>query len=443
MSGLSEGKLLEVCKKAYSVNMATVPFKLSQRAIAHSIKIAFLMNIARKVSLLTKTIALILTAVAHGQDAIQLPDVVGSATVRTRSVEVSGEPAQLANQAARLIDLHGGLERVDSRGDFSFHFVARGPGAVDLEISSRSKRLWQGSFQGNTQRDALYAAADSAVMKTLGIPGFFQSTIAFVSDRTGHAEIYVADILFEAVRQMTRDGSQCLSPNLSPDGRNLLYTSYHGTGFPDIYRIDLASGKRTVFAGFKGTNTGATFSPDGRSVAMILSGSGNSEIYLSNAEGHQLRRLTRSSSLEADPSWSPDGRRIVFTSDQMGGPQIYTMDVQGRSMSRVRTDISRNCSEPAWNPRDAGRIAFTAAVGGEFEVAVYSFKENRSTILSKGAGDAVHPAWLNDGRHLLYTERTSKYNRLMILDTETGKRIRLSPVGLNNAREAAPVYTAK
>ena len=137
------------------------------------------------------------------------------------------------------------------------------------------------------------------------------------------------------------------------------------------------------------------------------------------------------------------GAAVIFTSDQMGGPQLYTMDIQGRSMSRVRTDISRNCSEPTWNPVDADQIAFTAAIGGEFEVAVYSFKENRSRILSKGAGDAVHPIWLNDGRHLIYTERTSRYSRLMILDTITGKKIRLSPTELNNAREASPVYVGR
>ncbi|MGC9451432.1 MAG: biopolymer transporter Tol [Oceanipulchritudo sp.] len=377
----------------------------------------------------------------HGQDAIPLPDVVGTPSVRTRSVEVSGQPAQLVGLASRMVDLHGGLKRVSDGGDFTLRFTAEGPNSVNLTIGSRGKVLWQGDFSGDSQLEALYAAGDAAVMKTLGIPGFFQSKVAFVSDRTGHPEIYTADMLFQKVRQLTRDAAQCLSPNLSPDGRKLLYTSYHRTGFPDIYQIDLATGQRRIFAGFKGTNTGATHSPDGRMVAMILSSSGNSEVYLSNAEGGQLRRLTRSTSLEADPSWSPDGRRLVFTSDQMGGPQIYTMDVQGRSTSRVRTDISRNCSEPAWNPRDAGQIAFTAAMGGEFEVALYSFKENRSRVLSTGAGDAVHPAWLNDGRHLIYTERTSRYNRLVLIDSVTGEKSRFSPVELNNAREVSPVYT--
>jgi TolB protein len=377
------------------------------------------------------------------QDPIQLPDVVGSAGVQKRSISLTGEPASLVNTAARLFALHGGYTRVDERADFTFDFRAVGGAEVRMAILSGGKSLWQDSFAAGSLNEALYAAADAAVRRTIGTPGFFASQLAFISSRTGHSEVYTADILFQNVRQLTRDRSQCLSPSLSPDGRTLLYTSYHGTGFPDIYRIDLATGRRTVFAGFRGTNTGANFSPDGRQVAMILSGSGNSEVYVSNPDGGQMRRLTRSSSLEADPSWSPDGRRVVFTSDQMGGPQIYTMDAQGRAMSRVRTDISRNCSEPVWNPADPDQIAFTAAVGGEFEIALYSFKESRSRIISRGVGDAVHPAWLRDGRHLIYTERTPQYNRLMILDTVTGSRTRLSPTELNNAREATAVYPGR
>ena len=376
-----------------------------------------------------------------GQEPIQLGDVVGRSDIERRSIKVEGSPASLVKNASRLIDMHGGLERTRDGEDFLFRFKSgEQSNTVRLNILSGGRVLWERSFEGSSQTDALYAAADAAVARTLGIPGFFRSKVAFISDRTGHAEVYLTDFLFQSVRQLTRDRSQCLSPELSPNGDRLLYTSYHGNGFPDIYQIDLRTGRRSVFAGFKGTNTGASFSPDGRQVAMILSGSGNSEVYLSNAEGQQLRRLTRSASLEADPNWSPDGRRLVFTSDRLGGPQIYTMDAQGRSASRVRTDISRNCSEPAWNPVDASQIAFTAAMGGEFETALYSFKEGRSRILSRGAGDAVHPVWLRDGRHLIYTERTPRYTRLMLMDTVTGETSRFSPANLNDASEASPVY---
>lgn len=375
---------------------------------------------------------------AGAEEPIRLPDVVGSGEILSRSVTITGNPEALRQDAARLFDLHGGFERVGQRADFRFAFTQKGASAVGLRIESGGRVLLEETFRGGDRTDALYLAADRAVERTLGLPGFFSGKVAFISDRTGHPEVYLTDFLFRSARQLTRDRSQCLSPDLSPDGRTVLYTSYHGTGFPDIYRIDLRTGERSLFAGFKGTNTGATFSPDGSRVAMILSGSGNSELYISDARGANLRRLTRSESLEAGPAWSPDGRRLLLTSDEMGRPQIYTMDLDRRSVTRVRTDISRHCSEPAWNPRDEDQIAFTAAMGGSFEVALFRFSEGRSRVVSKGTGDAVHPAWLADGRHLLYTERTPRYSRIMILDTNTGKRFRFSPVELNSASEAAP-----
>ncbi len=370
-----------------------------------------------------------------GQGAIQLPDVIGTSEVRSRQIRLEGN-ADLVAGGTRLFGLHGGMEVVASGEDFVFRLEPVGSG-VQLTISSAGQRLWEERFPGPS---ALALAADAAVQRTLGTPGFFASRIAFISDRTGHAEVYTSDLLFQELKQLTRDRSQCLSPNLSPDGRTLLYTSYHGSGFPDIYQVDLSTGQRTVFAGFKGTNTGATFSPDGRQVAMILSGSGNSDLYIANPQGRNLQKLTRTKSLEADPAWSPDGVRLAFTSDQMGGPQVYVMSVQSRSMERLRTDISRNCSEPTWNPREPSLIAFTAASAGEFEVAVYDYRKAQSTILTRGAGDAVHPVWLRDGRHLIYTERTSRTSRLMILDTATGKRAPLSPTQLNNASEATVIY---
>jgi len=385
-------------------------------------------------------LAFLLPAMLLGQGTIRLPDVVGSAGVTERRIAIGGDAADLVRTAQQLFRLHGGFEQTDDRPEFSFQFNGAGGSGVTLVISSGGQELFRETYSGDSRLKALYRAADAAVQRTLGLPGWFNSSVAFVSDRTGHSEIYLSDILFQATRQLTRDGSQCLSPNLSPDLGIVLYTSYYRTGFPDIFAVDLRSFRRTTFAGFKGTNTGATFSPNGGQVAMILSGSGNSELYLANAAGRNLRRLTRTSSLEADPTWSPDGRSLALTSDQMGKPQIYTIDATGRNFRRVPTTISRNCSEPSWNPFDPDRLAFTAAMGGEFEVAIYSFKLGKSSVVTRGPGDAVHPVWLRDGRHLIYTERTSRYNRLMILDTVSGRRTVLSPADMRNAREASVAY---
>ena len=89
--------------------------------------------------------------------------------------------------------------------------------------------------------------------------------------------------------------------------------------------------------------------------------------------------------------------------------------------------MSRNCSEPTWKPRDAKQIAFTAAVGREFEICLYEMGASAAKILTRGRGDAVEPVWLSDGRHLLYTQRSKGRSRLAILDTLTGSQEVLSP----------------
>lgn len=399
----------------------------------------FVMNIIFR-QFVTACAMLSLAAAAHAQNPIQLPTVTARGEVTSRTVEITGSDRALVTQVSRLVRLHGGLTETTSQADFRLRFEPVDTTAVEITIFSAGQRLWGDTLRGSSRTDSLLMAADAAVSRMLGIPGFFRSQLAFVSDRSGSAEIYTSGMLFDNVRQLTSDRSEALSPSFSPSGDTLLYTSYHGTGFPDIYRIDIRSGRRTVFAAFRGTNSGPSFSPDGNSVAMVLSSSGNSEIFIADSAGQQLRRLTRTPSLEADPTWSPDGRRLALTSDQMGRPQIYTLDTNGRALSRVRTDISRNCSEPTWNPLNPQQLAFTAAMGTEFEVAVYDFNEGKSRVVSSGAGDAVHPVWLRDGRHLIYTERTSRYNRLVVLDTQSGQRATLSPGELNNARQATWFY---
>ena len=364
---------------------------------------------------------------AAGQDG-DLGVIEGRARAEYR-IHVTSADRSLQGLAQAAFKLHGAFELRSTASDvhFIFNFEPSGGNGVTLTISSGGQELLSKDFRGGDVTKALLRAADHAVERTLDQPGFFAGTLTFISNRTGSSEVYVSDLLFQNTLQLTRDRAECLLPALSPDGNTVLYTSYHRNGFPDIYKIDLRTNRRTTFAGFRGTNTGAVFSPDGRNVAMILSGSGNAELYLSNAEGKDLRRLTRTEALESDPTWSPDGRRLAYTSDSPGRPQIFIMDASGARSTRVPTDISRHCSEPAWNPHDDDKIAFTAAMAGEFEVCVYSFSRRKSEVVTSGVGDAIEPVWLRDGRHLIYTRRTSTESQLMVLDTHTRKATRLSP----------------
>ena len=67
-------------------------------------------------------------------------------------------------------------------------------------------------------------------------------------------------------------------------------------------------------------------------IAFSSTRDGNLEIYVMDADGNNLIRLTNHPEHDYQPSWSPDGGRIAFVSDRNGGiKQIYVMDSNGKT----------------------------------------------------------------------------------------------------------------
>ncbi|MBC7366819.1 MAG: PD40 domain-containing protein [Undibacterium sp.] len=357
---------------------------------------------------------------------------------KTVPVRVSANTPELNALALQAFGSHGRYRLVATGFAFDIKFSAVTPTQVRVDItkSPSGTAVATEVVTGATARNALLRAADVAVVKTngLGLRGFFASKLAFINERTGKKEIYTGDLLFGEVKQITRDNSIILSPRWAPDGSRLLYTSFYKSGFPDIFTIDLGSYQRSTFVSFKGTNSGARFSPNGSQVAMILSGEGTPEIYVSNAQGRGVARKTRSDTVKSSPCFSPDGTRLVYAGEP--GPQLYTMPVNGGSPTRLTSGISSYCAEPDWSKTNPNKIAFTIRVGRNFQIAVYDFTKRASEQVSKAKFDGVEPNWLPDGRHVVYTARDSATSRVCILDTETGKSTPISPASFGSTLQA-------
>ena len=335
----------------------------------------------------------------------------------TIPVTIGGSP-ELVALAKQAFSAHGRYRIATGDGSaYNLSFTAVSATQVRVDVAKGGTPGLSQTVSGTNTRNALYRAADVAVKATSGLNGFFASKLAFVSNRSGHDEIYVSDIFLTEAVPVTQQKSNVLSPRWSPDGRRLVYTSYFKSGFPDIFVIDLAARRWDTFVSFKGTNSGARFSPDGSQVVMVLSGEGNSEIYVSNAQGRQVSRRTRSGGVKSSPCFSPDGSRIVYVGEP--GPQLYVMPASGGTASRVTSGISSYCAEPDWSRGNPNKIAFTMREGGRFQIAVLDLATGQSKKVSKAAYDAVEPTWLADGRHLIYTARSANNRSLYILDTES------------------------
>ena len=384
---------------------------------------------------------LILAAVpALAQRDIGPIDVI--AENKTIPVRVSSTTPELNDLALRAFGAHGRY-RLTASGyayDIRFSLVGATQVRVDITKGSAATPVASTTVSGSSSRNALFRAADFAVEKTngLGLKGFFTARLASIGEHNRKQEIYTSDLFFGELKQITRDNSNALMPRWSPDGSRLLYTSYFRSGFPDIFQIDLKTYQRISFVSFKGTNSGARYSPNGQQVAMVLSGEGTPEIYVGNAQGRQVSRKTHSDAVKASPCFSPDGSRVVFAMEP--GPQLYVMSTAGSGITRVTSGIGGYCAEPDWCRADPNKIAFTVRVGRSYQIAVLNLGSRTSEQVSRAPFDGIEPCWLGDGRHLVYTARSGTTSRICILDTETGKSMPVSPSSLG-AVMSANVWT--
>ena len=353
-------------------------------------------------------------------------------------ITVGSSSPELQNLALTAFNVHGRYRLVASGGAYTINFTPAGSNQVTVSITKglAVAPVAVETVTGSDLRNALLRAADVAVNRTSGLRGFFAGRLAFVGERTGKSEIYTSDLFFGDMLKWTADGKQIIGPRWAPDGSKIIFTSYR-TSFPDIYVLELNNRRISLLASFKGTNSGGRYSPDGRRVAMVLSGEGNPEVYVGNAEGRQIHRLTNNQSVEASPAWSPDGSRLVLTSDAAGAPQLYVMSASGGGMTRLGTNISGYCAEPDWSAADPNKIVFTAKVGRGYQVAVYDMAARTSKLVSHAPTDAIEATWLADGRHVICSFRAANTSSLYILDTESGKATRVSPVSLGNASSAS------
>jgi TolB protein len=130
-----------------------------------------------------------------------------------------------------------------------------------------------------------------------------------------------------------------MSPAWSADGKILAYVSYRDKN-PDLFGLDLGTGKRWKISGAEGLNISPAWSPDGKRLAVALSKDGGTEIYTMTREGRDQERLTFGIADNVAPSWAPNNREIVFNSGRAGSPQLYIMGADGTNVRRVTFEES-------------------------------------------------------------------------------------------------------
>ena len=243
-----------------------------------------------------------------------------------------------------------------------------------------------------------------------GVQGIAETQIYFVSDRTGHKEIWAMDYDGSNQHQLTRLASIALSPRISPDGSRLAFSALTKSGW-EIMMYSLELSRAVSFARFGGTNLSPAWSADGSKLAFSSSRSGAPEIVVSDTSGGNLQRLTTGKGPDVSPVWNrKTDSQMAFVSGRTGLPQIYTMGADGTNQVRM-TDQGYAVS-PNWSP--SGQLLTFAWVRkygpgdpGALDLYLMDIASKQWVQLTHDGGRNDYPSWSPDGRHLVFQSNRS------------------------------------
>jgi TolB protein len=269
-------------------------------------------------------------------------------------------------------------------------------------------------YNGASVRREAHAFADDIVLAVQNHKGVGQAKIAFKSQSVGgNGEIYVADFDGFNAQRVTSDNAIVAKPAWVPGRLALYYTSYARDN-PDIFYHSLSTGQRRVIAGYSGLNTSASVSPDGSRVAMILSKSGSPNVWVCNADGTNLKRVTTGLE-DSSPCWSPDGQWICFATKINARRRLAKVSAEGGPVQALSTTGAPNPTEPDWSP-DGKWIAFTSQTG-EFDICVMPADGSAAPVVLV---PGQNPSWAPNSRTLIYNRRAANYRQVLsVLDVFT------------------------
>lgn len=224
-----------------------------------------------------------------------------------------------------------------------------------------------------------------------------------------------------------------IMPSWSLDGQNILFSSNMGSPGMEIWVMDADGGnKRQITFGTQGGNFNPVESPNGTRIAFTSArqGVGHPEVWVMDADGANQQRLTmtvvhpgQENVWSLHPSWSPNGDRFAYASTSSGETQIWVMNADSSDQRRLTDGLGSSYPDanvPSWS-LDGSRITFWSGFErrfGEVWTMNPDGSDPRRVTSTTDPMNSDDPHWSPDGTAIVFGMGQSGNRAMYVVPSE-------------------------
>ncbi|HKP70409.1 MAG TPA: DUF5050 domain-containing protein [Pyrinomonadaceae bacterium] len=285
------------------------------------------------------------------EDIVWHPSGDSMLVIATENVYLPGQIWELGYPSGKYRRLTN-----DLYGHYSLSITADGRSIVAGEVSSKSAVWVSPDLKPENAKAIMPATGD-----TWGLSWTADGRIAYISDQTGDAEVWIMNADGSDAKPVTNDRIFKLNPTASPDGRYIVFTSSQKGG--QLVRVDTSGANLLVLTKSIGADN-ASVSLDGKWVLYSAYLEGVPRIMRVPIDGGEEKPVTDQPATE--PHYSTDNSRFAcFTLNeatlQWTKLLIYSAD-GGAPLETIDVPDAINWGRgPVWTPDDKGIVLINAS----------------------------------------------------------------------------------